>query len=127
MNWNIISFPFLVTLFAILIIWFLNNLLKSKNGASKPHPPGPPGWPVVGNIFDLGETPHQTLYKLQADYGPVIWLKLGAINTMVVQSAEAASELFKKYDLPFADRKVPVRFHDISRVQPGIRGPRSVR
>ncbi|KAK6140017.1 hypothetical protein DH2020_026233 [Rehmannia glutinosa] len=70
-------------------------------------PPGPPGWPLVGNIFDLGQIPHQTLYKLQAHYGPVIWLKLGSINTMVVQSAKAASELFKKCDLPFADRKVP--------------------
>ncbi|KAL3642654.1 hypothetical protein CASFOL_013469 [Castilleja foliolosa] len=93
-----------VTLLALLVILFLKKLFKSKNGPSKPHPPG---WPVVGNIFDLGKIPHHTFYKLRADYGPVIWLKLGAINTMVVQSAEAASELFKKYDLSFADRKVP--------------------
>ncbi|GFP94438.1 cytochrome p450 76a2 [Phtheirospermum japonicum] len=98
-------FPLLVTLFAITL--FIKLLFKSKNGASKPHPPGPPGRPLVGNIFDLGEIPHQTLYKLRADYGPVIWLKLGAINTMVVQSAEAAAELFKKCDLQFSDRKTP--------------------
>ncbi|KAL0336971.1 UNVERIFIED_CONTAM: Iridoid oxidase [Sesamum calycinum] len=80
---------------------------KFRRGSSKLIPPGPPGWPIVGNMFDLGQVPHQTLYELKGKYGPVIWLKLGAINTMVVQSAEAAAELFKKCDLPFADRKVP--------------------
>ncbi|KAK6140101.1 hypothetical protein DH2020_026099 [Rehmannia glutinosa] len=88
---------------------FIKFMFKFKNGFSKvkPLPPGPPGWPLVGNLFDLGEIPHQTFYKLQAQYGPVLWLKIGAINTMVVQSAEAASELFKKCDLPFSDRKLP--------------------
>ncbi|KAK6140016.1 hypothetical protein DH2020_026232 [Rehmannia glutinosa] len=105
MAWSFALFPWLSALCALAL--FINFLSKLKNKSSKPLPPGPPGWPLVGNIFDLGEIPHQTFYKLQAQYGPVIMLKLGSINTMVVQSAEAASELFKKCDLPFADRKAP--------------------
>ncbi|CAA0830383.1 cytochrome P450- family 76- subfamily G-polypeptide 1 [Striga hermonthica] len=99
-----ILLPCLATLLALAL--FLKLLLKFKNISSKPHPPGPPGWPLVGNIFDLGEVPHQTLHKLQARYGPVIRLKLGTINTIVVQSSEVAAELFKKHDLTFASRKV---------------------
>ncbi|XP_039162778.1 iridoid oxidase-like [Eucalyptus grandis] len=38
---------------------------------------------------------------------PVTWLKLGSINTMVIQSAQAAVEFFKGHDLAFADRKCP--------------------
>ncbi|KAK3008064.1 hypothetical protein RJ639_013507, partial [Escallonia herrerae] len=38
-------------------------------------------------------------------YGPVVWLKLGSVNTMVIQSPKAAAELFKNHDLPFSDRK----------------------
>ncbi|GFP94437.1 cytochrome p450 76a2 [Phtheirospermum japonicum] len=47
------------------------------------------------------------MHKWRQTYGPVIWLKLGAVNTMVVQSSAAAAELFKKHDLPFADRRAP--------------------
>ncbi|XP_038685664.1 iridoid oxidase-like [Tripterygium wilfordii] len=71
----------------------------------KSRPPGPPGWPIFGNIFDLGSVPHRTLYNLRLKYGPVIWLKLGSMNTMVVQSAAAAAELFKNHDQAFCDRK----------------------
>ncbi|KAK4419313.1 Iridoid oxidase [Sesamum alatum] len=102
MAWSFILFPWLIALSALFL--FTKFLLKSR---TKLRPPGPPGLPLVGNIFDLGEIPHQTFYQLQAKYGPVLWLKLGVINTLVVQSAETAAELFKKCDLPFADRKTP--------------------
>ncbi|KAK6942672.1 Cytochrome P450 [Dillenia turbinata] len=49
--------------------------------------------------------PHQTLASLSQKYGPVVWLELGAIKTIAVQSSEAAKELFKIHDLSFADRK----------------------
>ncbi|KAK6942668.1 Cytochrome P450 [Dillenia turbinata] len=50
--------------------------------------------------------PHQTLASLSQTYGPVVWLELGAMKTIAVQSSEAAKELFKNHDLPFADRKL---------------------
>ncbi|KAG8374165.1 hypothetical protein BUALT_Bualt11G0102500 [Buddleja alternifolia] len=105
MAWSSSLFPWFTTLIALFL--FFKFLFKFRNHSSKLLPPGPPGWPLIGNIFDLGEVPHQTLNGLRAKYGPVIWLRLGAINTMVVQSSEAAAELFKKCDLPFADRKAP--------------------
>lgn len=92
---------------AILTILLL-KWINTRNSSTKQKPPGPPVWPVVGNMFDiLGTTPHQNLYKLRFKYGPVLWLKLGAVNTMVIQSAKAAEEFFKKHDLPFSDRKIP--------------------
>ncbi|GER54261.1 cytochrome P450 [Striga asiatica] len=97
--------PCLATL--LLLIIFVKLFINLNKNSSKSHPPGPPGWPLLGNIFDLGEIPHQTFHKLQARYGPLIHLRLGSINTVVVQSSEAAAELFKKLDLQFADRKAP--------------------
>ncbi|KAL5545952.1 hypothetical protein UlMin_005639, partial [Ulmus minor] len=67
-------------------------------------PPGPPGWPVLGNLFDLGQMPHRSLAEMKNKYGDVIWLRLGAINTMAILSAKAASEFFKNHDLSFAER-----------------------
>ncbi|KAL8516814.1 hypothetical protein ACS0TY_015172 [Phlomoides rotata] len=70
-------------------------------------PPGPRGIPVFGNLLQLGDLPHETMHNWRKDYGSVLWLKLGSVNTMVVQNAASAAELFKKHDLPFADRSCP--------------------
>lgn len=77
-------------------------------GSSTPArlPPGPPGWPVFGNMFDLGSMPHKTLAGLRRDYGPVVWLRIGSIDTMVLLTAAAAAELFKNHDANFAERKI---------------------
>lgn len=94
---------FTISFLVPLILWS-----KFRNRSSKVRrPPGPPGWPLVGNIFDVGTKPHQNFHKLQSRYGPVLWLKLGTLNTVVIQSATAANELVKKHDLAFSDRRVP--------------------
>lgn len=94
----------ILCLFAAL---FLVLWRRRQRNVLKLQPPGPPGWPVIGNILDLGTVPHQTLYKFRLKYGPVLGLKLGSVNTVVIQSAKAASELFKKHDQDFCDRKCP--------------------
>ncbi|KAL0426494.1 UNVERIFIED_CONTAM: Iridoid oxidase [Sesamum latifolium] len=92
----------IISFFLALIFWS-----KSRSNSSKLRPPGPPGWPLVGNIFDVGRTPHENFHKLRSKYGPVVSLKLGTLNTVVIQSAAAAAELFKKHDAALSDRKVP--------------------
>ncbi|KAL6337126.1 hypothetical protein AAG906_036440 [Vitis piasezkii] len=44
-----------------------------------------PRMAYFGNIFDLGTVRGQTLHRLRPQHGPVLWLQLGAINTMVAQ------------------------------------------
>lgn len=96
---------FLATFFIIALIYLLT--INHTSARRHRRPPGPPGWPLVGNILDVRSMPHQGMYNLKSRYGPVIWLRLGAQNAVVIQSAAAAAELFKKHDLPFADRRVP--------------------
>lgn len=95
------------------LVWFiipfssaLLLLLHRLKSGFQHLPPGPPGWPIFGNIFDLGTLPHQTLAGLRDTYGDVMWLKLGSIKTMVIQSSTAAAELFKNHDLSFSDRNI---------------------
>ena len=90
----------------ILVIPVLFLLLHRRRSGSVRLPPGPPGWPVFGNMFDLGAMPHETLAGLRHKYGDVVWLNLGAIKTTVVQSSKAAAELFKNKDLCFSDRTI---------------------
>ncbi|GLT64379.1 hypothetical protein SLA2020_368780 [Shorea laevis] len=96
-----------IFLSSVALILPLRQRRCRQNGSS---PPGPSGWPIFGNIFDLGAIPHQILYELKPKYGPVLWLKLGSVNTLVIQSAEAAAELFKNHDQVFCDRRSPASF-----------------
>ncbi|KAK4481810.1 hypothetical protein RD792_012721 [Penstemon davidsonii] len=99
-----------ISLCLAIVLWFIVFIFTSRKKSASNKllqpPPGPPGWPLIGNIFDVGMMPHQNTHKLKAKYGPVLWLKLGMSKTLVVQSAKAAEELFKKHDLVFSDRKI---------------------
>lgn len=96
------------------ILFLLRQQRRSTTGRL---PPGPPGWPVFGNMFDLGSMPHITLAGLRKDYGPVVWLRIGSINTMVLLTAEAATELFKNHDANFAERTITevMKVHDFNK------------
>ncbi|KAL8116961.1 hypothetical protein AgCh_023223 [Apium graveolens] len=93
------------------LIW---HLRRKNSCRSSKLPPGPRGWPVIGNIFDIGTLPHRGLAALKQKYGPVVWLNLGPVKTMVILSAGAAEEFFKNHDLSFADRfnNHSMRSHD---------------
>ncbi|GAA0186108.1 oxygenase [Lithospermum erythrorhizon] len=97
---------------AIVLLTALGIVLWAKvSNLKRKLPPGPPGWPVFGHMFNLGSDPHMATAKLGERYGPVIWLRLGSINTMVILSAKAAAEFFKNHDLSFADRKIIGTMH----------------
>ncbi|XP_015898696.3 iridoid oxidase [Ziziphus jujuba] len=99
------TFSLLFWCSALLLATLLQLSKRQSQKTKQQQPPGPRGWPIIGNILDLGAMPHQTLYKLRPKYGPILWLKLGSMNTIAVQSAKAAEQLFKNHDLSFCDRK----------------------
>ncbi|GFQ01458.1 cytochrome p450 76a2 [Phtheirospermum japonicum] len=75
----------------------------------RPLPPGPKPWPVVGNIFQLAgnsSAPHQSFAKLADQYGAVMTLHLGSMNTVVISSSTAARAMFRHHDAVFAGRTI---------------------
>ncbi|KAG7563601.1 Cytochrome P450, partial [Arabidopsis suecica] len=94
-------------------IWFLSLLFlscillaafKHKKRRKNQQPPSPPGFPIIGNLHQLGELPHQSLWSLSKTYGPVMLLKLGSVPTVVVSSSETAKQALKIYDLHCCSR-----------------------
>ncbi|KAI3928798.1 hypothetical protein MKW98_024399, partial [Papaver atlanticum] len=90
---------------AVLFLFFLiNRICRRKSTNVRRLPPGPRGWPIIGNILDVGPSPHRNIVLLQRKYGPLIWLKLGSVNTLVIASAQSAKEMFKNHDQQFCNR-----------------------
>nr|XP_043633901.1 7-ethoxycoumarin O-deethylase-like [Erigeron canadensis] len=84
--------------------------IKVVLGIHKPKhlPPGPTPLPIIGSLHLLGDHPHQSLANLAKIHGPVMFLKLGNITTLVISSASAAKEVLQKQDLAFSStRHVP--------------------
>ncbi|KAK4280822.1 hypothetical protein QN277_012393 [Acacia crassicarpa] len=77
--------------------------LKPTQGRRK-QPPGPPGWPVIGNLHLLGTLPHRSLQSLAKRYGPIMSLRLGQVPAVVLSSPEAAEPFLKTHDVVFASR-----------------------
>ncbi|KAL0739774.1 hypothetical protein Bca4012_081287 [Brassica carinata] len=67
-------------------------------------PPGPPRLPIIGNINLVGKNPHRSFANLSKTYGPVMSLKLGCLNTVVITSPEAAREVLRTHDEVLSNR-----------------------
>ncbi|KAK3032484.1 hypothetical protein RJ639_037297 [Escallonia herrerae] len=94
-------FPFLLFLFMVLQ---LVKRFKAKNPTLR-LPPGPWQLPLIGNMHNLvGSLPHHILRDLAKKYGPLMYLQLGEVPTVVVSSPEIAKEMMKTHELIFAQR-----------------------
>ncbi|GLJ19777.1 hypothetical protein SUGI_0358340 [Cryptomeria japonica] len=90
-------YPLLLPTVASLLLFFL--LWKRDSRARISLPPGPPAWPIVRNIFQLGKRPHESLYALSLKYGPIMTLHLGMKTTVVVSSPAMAKEVLKTHNV----------------------------
>lgn len=67
-------------------------------------PPGPPKWPIVGNLLQLGQLPHRDLASLCEKYGPLVYLKLGNIDAITTNDPKIIHEILVSQDDVFASR-----------------------
>ncbi|KAF8395330.1 hypothetical protein HHK36_019274 [Tetracentron sinense] len=104
------EYEVVMTMVLALILWWAWAMVTERRRGCKEElgemPPGPKGWPVVGNIFQLGWTPFESFGELAQKYGPIMTLRLGSMTTVVISSKEVAREMFKNHDVILAGRKV---------------------
>ncbi|KAF5183664.1 Cytochrome p450 [Thalictrum thalictroides] len=99
-----LSFTALIFFISLFLVLLLSRKAKSKQVKL---PPGPPGWPVVGNLFQLarsGKEFFQYVRDLQPKYGPIFSLKLGTRTVIIVTSPELAHEALIEKGQVFANR-----------------------
>ncbi|XP_071715564.1 cytochrome P450 Tp4149-like [Rutidosis leptorrhynchoides] len=109
---------FLLILFLSIMLMILISIkwisFHSKN--NKNLPPSPQKFPVIGNLHQLGSSPHRTLQAMSQKYGQLMLLNFGSVPTLIASSAESAQEIMKTHDLVFCSRpklRIPsILFYD---------------
>lgn len=69
-----------------------------------PLPPGPRGWPVLGNLPQVGTKPHHTMAALAREHGPLFRLRFGVAEVVVAASASVATQFLRTHDANFSNR-----------------------
>ncbi|KAG2262563.1 hypothetical protein Bca52824_069642 [Brassica carinata] len=58
-------------------------------------PPGPPGWPVVGNLFQFARSGKQFFEyvdEMKKIHGPILTLKMGIRTMIIISDADLAHQ-----------------------------------
>ncbi|KAG5616873.1 hypothetical protein H5410_016697 [Solanum commersonii] len=91
----------------LIFIPFLLLILKQLIPKSPNLPPGPRPWPLLGNILQIGKSPHISLAQFAKIHGPLISVKLGTQLVVVASSPDSAAEILKTQDRLLSVRAVP--------------------
>ncbi|KAI3458880.1 hypothetical protein Pfo_015543 [Paulownia fortunei] len=95
------------TALAFLVSGFIFLLSRKSNSKKLNLPPGPPGYPVVGNLFQVarsGKPFFQYVRELIPKYGPILTLKMGTRTMIIISSADLAHEALIEKGQIFASR-----------------------
>ncbi|XP_055804389.1 cytochrome P450 84A1-like isoform X1 [Solanum dulcamara] len=87
--------------FFIIPLFFLYLFSTSRR---KLYPPGPRGWPLIGNMMMMDQLTHRGLAKLAQKYGGVFHLKMGYVHKIVISCPEEARQVLQVQDNIYSNR-----------------------
>lgn len=90
-----------------VILPFLTLFLLARF-RQKRLPPGPRGWPIIGNMLMMDQLTHRGLATLGEKYGGLFHLKMGFSHTIAVCSPEIAKEVLQVQDNIFSNRPASI-------------------
>ncbi|KAM3211328.1 hypothetical protein ACQJBY_064859 [Aegilops geniculata] len=95
--------PFLLSIILCSCI-FAAVSWRKLNGMRLRLPPGPPRWPIFGNLLQLSPLPHKDFARFCTKYGPLVYLRLGTIDAITTDDPEVIREILIRQDEVFASR-----------------------
>ncbi|XAR59102.1 hypothetical protein NMG60_11014754 [Bertholletia excelsa] len=106
------NFQYHQHLLPTLLIFGLPTLLFAvliaRSRRKLPLPPGPRGFPVIGNMLMMDHLTHRGLARLAEKYGGLFHMKMGGLHVAVVSSPAVAREVLQAQDSVFSNRPATV-------------------
>ena len=90
---TLLSFLAFNILISVIYYLFFNKRNNSRL------PPGPPGWPIIGNLLDLprqGIPEYRHWLEHKDKYGPISSVKVIGQTMLILHDQEAAKDLLEK-------------------------------
>ncbi|EPT02822.1 hypothetical protein FOMPIDRAFT_54955 [Fomitopsis schrenkii] len=86
-----------------VVVLLVYRFIKTRRRL--PYPPGPRGWPIVGNIFDIPtEYQWKTFAQWGEKYGPIMSVSILGQRMVIINSAQVAVELLDRKSSIYSDR-----------------------
>ncbi|KAJ1699656.1 hypothetical protein LUZ63_008168 [Rhynchospora breviuscula] len=104
-----VSFLSIITslIATLLTILLVQIILYNRRYKGLRLPPGPPGWPIVGNLFQVAFSGKHFIHYIRdvrKEYGPILTLRMGVKTLIVISSPELAYEALIEKGQQFASR-----------------------
>ncbi|KAI4298660.1 hypothetical protein L6164_032193 [Bauhinia variegata] len=99
---------------AFIFVLFWWRRWSPTGGGPKNLPPGPPGWPLVGNLFQVILQRRHFIYAvrdLREKYGPIFTMQMGQRTLVIITSADLIHEALIQRGSTFSSRPAdsPIR------------------
>ncbi|KJA22222.1 hypothetical protein HYPSUDRAFT_202249 [Hypholoma sublateritium FD-334 SS-4] len=93
-------------LLATTAIIFLSFFRKYRTSKNLPLPPGPKGWPLIGNLLDMpSQSEWITYHKWSKELGTdILYLNVAGTRIIVLDTIEAATDLLEKRSVIYSGR-----------------------
>lgn len=86
-------------------VYLVKKLVIKKN--LTPYPPGPRGWPLIGNILDMPRIkPRVTFTKWGEMYGDITHIEVMGRHIIVLNSVKTAMEMMDNKSILYSERPV---------------------
>lgn len=100
---------FILTLVSYVV---LNEIVRYQ--ARVPGMPGPPGFPLIGNLWSIRSNAAAQYREWSKRYGDVYQVQMGNVPVVVVNSAKATKNLWVGQSQALSSRPVTYTFHKVS-------------
>eukprot|EP00058_Branchiostoma_floridae_P013205 XP_002598693.1 hypothetical protein BRAFLDRAFT_250482 [Branchiostoma floridae] len=104
---NIAGFVNLQTVLVLLVVLLMTYVYVTR---PRNLPPGPWGWPIVGNLYTLSKgNIHLTLSKWRKKYGAIVFFKIGTLGTVCLNDYDVIKEAYVRRSDMFGNRPTNLR------------------